>query len=215
MQSFRSIARDVVSRFRRLSAADLRWSFLIVAVLIVLGAILNAFFPHGWTVWPFVAVAGLFVMLNESTDRNGEGIPPLQVYALLFSALAIYAIVLVILSRLNLLVLIAGLTMCTYYAVRAILAQRTKDQLLADRLANGQCVHCGYPANSKNAYCEQCGEEPNPSAAQKERIGAVLRTGGRTGRMRAMLTSKSATADVKSKEQALLARRNRGSKRFS
>lgn len=201
--------RDLIDRFRRLTAADLRWSFLIVGGLVAIGAVLNAYIPHGWTVWPFVAVAGMLVMLNESTDRNGEGIPPMRVYALFFAALAIYSVTLLVVSRLNLFVLVAGLVMCAYYVIKACLTQRAKDGLIATRLAEGLCVHCGLRIDPSLAYCAGCGEEPNPSAAQRERIGAIIAGDQRRGRMRALLPKKSPNADTRQKEMALISRRNR------
>ena len=209
----RAIFDDLVWRFRRLDPTVLRWSFLIDGVLVLIGIGVNFAMPHGWTVWPFVAIAGVLVMLNESTDRNGEGIPPLRVYGLFFAGLTLYIVALMILSTLNLFVVLAGMAMCLYFAMKAYLDQRAKDRLLAERLANGLCIHCGHPRNPDLPYCTQCGEEPDPSAAQRERIRAVVVSNQASERMRSILSTKNKMADLQKKERALLGHRSRPSGR--
>src|SRR5438309_498187 len=54
---------------------QLRWSFFAIVGLVVLGAVVNRLIPHGWAVWPFVAAAGMMLMIHEAADRNGQGIP--------------------------------------------------------------------------------------------------------------------------------------------
>ena len=58
---------------RQTAATDLRWSYLIITGLAVVGVAVNFLLPHGWTVWPVVLAVGLLVMINEASDRNGQG----------------------------------------------------------------------------------------------------------------------------------------------
>lgn len=204
---WRGHLKDLTQRVRRLTLADLRWSFLWSATLVVMGVVVNACFANGWTIWPLVGVAGVLLMVNEAADRNGEGLPPMQVYALFFAAIGAYIAVLAMISAVNVLVLIAGVGTCGYYVARAVLQQRFRDQLTVSRLNAGQCIHCGTKIDSGFAFCYTCGEEPNPAAGRQARLANVIGSGQRTARLRAMLSRPSSTAHTRVKEQALLARR--------
>jgi hypothetical protein len=210
------IAMKIVELRARLKLAinqyvelDLRWSYLIIAGLIVIGIIVNCLLPHGWTIWPFIASAGLMLMVNEAATRNGHGVPPMRVYALFASAIAIWIAVVVLLSALNIFIIIAGIGVVLYYAIRAQIQQRERNRLIAFRRENRLCIHCGQPADPDAIFCENCGEEPNPEVARMHRVASMARGPDSAARARAKLTPAPETATVKAKEAALLQRRQR------
>jgi hypothetical protein len=199
--------------FNQYVELDLRWSYVIIAGLIVIGIVANCLLPHGWTIWPFIAAAGLMLMINEAATRNGQGVPPMRVYALFASAIAIWIAIVVLLSALNIFIIIAGIGVVLYYAIRAQIQQRERNRLIAFRRENRCCIHCGQPANPDDAFCENCGEEPNPEVARMHRVANMARNTESAARARAKLTPAPPAATVKAKEAALLQRRPRFGKR--
>src|SRR6202453_4763314 len=71
----------ISSAVRDFARLDLRPSHLIVGGMVVVGVIVNLVFAHGWTVWPVVLAFAMLTIINEAVERNGQGIPPFQVYA--------------------------------------------------------------------------------------------------------------------------------------
>lgn len=65
----------------------MRWSYVAIGGLVVLGAGVNLFLPRGWVVWPLVLVAGIMLMLHEAAERNDNGVPPLHAYAFFVCAI--------------------------------------------------------------------------------------------------------------------------------
>src|SRR5437868_5881142 len=167
----RYILADTMKQF---IARDLRWSYLINLALVVVGLVINTFFIHGWTVWPFVGAIGILVMVNEAADRNSQGVPPFQVYALFIGVLLAYAIVLLIVSALNGFIFVAAFVVVGYFALKAHMTQKEHEKLVAQRRADGQCIHCGEPMDEQMSICELCGMEPETS--ERERIGAVMQS---------------------------------------
>lgn len=191
----------------------LRWSYLAVAALVLLGLLANLLFSHGWTVWPLVAVVALLLYVHEAADRSGQGVPPLYVYAFFASALLIWAILTLLLTAFNPWILISGLAVVCYLMTKRYLAAREFQRLLDSRRAEGRCLHCGQFADPNAGVCMNCGEEPDPDAAQMQRIQATLHnsasTPGRKQRMRSTLQQDTLSASAKKKEQRLIARRIR------
>jgi hypothetical protein len=187
----------------------LRRSYIIIAGMIVVGIIINCILPHGWTVWPFVMALGILLMTHEAAQRNGQGVPPLQVYALFGGGILAWIIITAVLSSLNFLIVLISIGAMAYFAVKAYLVQREKDEVIRHRKENRLCVHCGEPSDPEAVYCEHCGEEPNPEVLSMRRIAGTAQTPARAARARAILTPAKSTADVRSKEAALLSRKNR------
>lgn len=200
--------------WREYRQRDMRWSYLIIAIMIVIGAVVNLLFAHGWTVWPFVFSAGVLLMTHEAVDRNGQGVPPLYAYALLGSGMGLWLLVVIILKAVNPIVLLLGFLGLCYYAAVGYQKQLERMRLIATRRAEGLCIHCGYPVDPRMVYCAECGEEPDPDATRISRIASTERSKADKARTRAALTPVAPTASAKMKEQALIARRhNRGKKR--
>ena len=190
----------------------LRWSYLAVGVMAVLGLMVNLLLPHGWTVWPFVLAAGLLLMIHEAADRNGHGVPPLQVYALFVSAMLLWMTIVIVIRAVNPLVLVLCTCGLGYYAATGYLKQVERVRTVAKRRAEGLCIHCGHPVDPQNVYCAQCGEEPDPDAARVRRVLATSRSAADKARTRAALSRKPAPSSAALKEQALLSKKNRGRK---
>lgn len=189
------------------AALDLRRSYFYSAGLIVCGFIVNLFLPHGWTVWPVVMVVAALLMIDEAADRNGTGVPPLRVYALALSAMAFWLLSALALSAINPFILVGGVAIVAYFGCSGFLRQREIDREFLRRRNNGLCLHCGERFDPRQTFCENCGQEPNPEAARRERVSTISRTPQSIERSKEALAQQARNADVRAKEQALLARR--------
>ena len=200
--------------WREYKQRDMRWSYLAIGVLAACGIVINLVLAHGWTVWPFVFAAGILLMLHEAVDRNGQGVPPLYAYALLGSGATAWILVVVVLKAVNPIVLLIGFIGLCYYAALGYQKQLERARLIASRRAEGQCIHCGYPADPRRVYCSHCGEEPDPDTSRLGRIAGTERSVSDKARTRASLAPPTPTASAKLKEQALLSRKHsKGRKR--
>ena len=188
---------------------DLRWSQLAIAGLVVAGLAVNLLMPHGWTVWPLVLMAGLMIMINEAAERSGQGVPPLQVYAMFGAIVGIWIVIVVLLSALHPIIFAAGILVLAYFAAKGYLKNLAKQKLIDQRREDGQCVHCGEPANPEQAICESCGEETNPDATRAKWSTLTAKSPQDQARIRAILKPASGASEARNKEQALLNRRQR------
>jgi hypothetical protein len=186
---------------------DLRWSYLAIFGMILGGAVINLAMPHGWTVWPFVMAAGMMMLIHEAAERNLTGVPPFHVYALFFSALACWFVLLAILSLINPVILLIGLLVLGYYCALGYLKQRERKRLIARRRMEGKCIFCGAVADYDLAFCMNCGNEPDPDDAQLKRVAHVPRAGNIQQRARTALKPPSPSEVARQKEQALMTRR--------
>ncbi|MGD0463574.1 MAG: hypothetical protein ABSB74_13900 [Tepidisphaeraceae bacterium] len=202
------IKTRIAGAVREYARLDLRASHIIVAAMIVAGALTNIIVAHGWTVWPFVGAFGILTYINEAADRNGQGIPPFQVYAFFFGAVALWILMVIFLSTINPVVVILGIIAMGYRAGQAFIRQRERDRLIAARRANGLCIHRGESFDPNVLLCESCGEEPNPDEALLKRVAQIYRSPEEMARTRATL-SRAAT-NASAKEAALLARHRSG-----
>lgn len=181
----------------------MRWAYLINAGLVVIGAVVNIFMPHGWTIWPMVGAAGMMVMVNEATDRNAVGIPPFQVYIMIAAATGLWLIGAILLSALGPLLLIGGMIPLIYYGVRGYLRQREHDRLVVQRKREGRCVHCGEKADSQYMFCTNCGLDLNSlEPAPKPKLDKLSKN--KMEHARQVLAPQSPTAQASLKEQQLL-----------
>jgi len=189
---------------------DLRFSHLVVAASIAIGALINLVFAHGWTVWPVVLAFGILTYINEAVARNGQGIPPFQVYLFFMGAVVLWLLAVAILASLHPLILILGLIAILYRIAEAILRQRERDRLIASRRSQNLCLHCGHTYDSNAVFCDNCGEEPNPDAAILKRVAQIYRSDKDVERARSALSRTAAPSTTSTKEQALIARRHSG-----
>jgi len=200
----------LVNALREFARQDLRPSHLILAAMIVVGALVNLLFAHGWTVWPLVLAFGILTLINEAADRNGQGIPPFQVYAFFLGAGAAWIVLVLVLCTIHPIVLIIGMAAVLYRVAEAILKQRERDRLIAYRRAQGLCLHCGEVYDPNAVFCESCGEEPNPEEAILKRVAQIYRSSEDMARARAILGRRAGAESPAAKEQALIARHHGG-----
>jgi hypothetical protein len=187
---------------------DLRWAYLINAGLVVLGVVINIFLPHGWTVWPLVGAAGIMVMVNEASDRNAVGIPPLQVYALVTVAICLWIMGAMLFSALWPLLLVCVVAPLFYYGMRGYRWQVARDRLVALRKRQGRCVHCGEPADPQYLFCTCCGMDLNAlEPAAKPNLEQL--SPAQMEHARQILMPQSPIAEMSRKEQQLLKRKRR------
>lgn len=208
MFDFQNIRQKLQPYLRQFSIADLRWSYIIVAGMVVVSVLINVIFKSkGWTIWPFTAETAAVVFIQELVERNTDGMPPLQVYALALGILLVWITVAIALSLTNPIIILLGVGALIYYSLRGYMRIRRKQEMIAQRIDQGLCIHCGQPANPDSGVCENCGEDPNPSDSQLKRVQAYSSKNRNPARMRAVLKQDSLAASAKKKEDALIARR--------
>lgn len=185
---------------------DMRWSYYGIGVLVLVGVAVNLLFHNGWVVWPFLFGAGLMSMVHEAAERNGQGIPPLYAYAFLLGAIALWAVLALMLSVLNPVVLICGIVALGYHCAKGYIHDRQRTKLIETRRAQGRCIHCGELIEQKTAVCLNCGEEPDPVGQRMRRVASIV--GGRkdVSRARAGIRPDSNATSASRREQALIAR---------
>ena len=205
LEKITSNIRRVLAQF---SLSDLRISYLAIAVMIAIGAIVNVFMPHGWTVWPFVLAAGIITMVHEAAERNGQGVPPLHAYGFFAGAVIVWVVLTAIFSVVNPVILVFGLLGLSYQAARAYIKARQRMKLIETRRAEGKCIHCGEPINKDLTYCEECGNEPDPMSTQLQRVASTIQQQKKVGHARQVLTETNKTA-MSRREKAILRSKGR------
>jgi hypothetical protein len=200
----------LMEAFRQFASLDLRFSHVALAAAIVLGALINLFLPHGWTVWPAILAFGILTYMNESVSRNCQGFPPYHVYIFFFGAIAAWSLIVLVLSAVNPVILFLGIGAILFRIIEALLRQRQREQLIATRRLQGVCLHCGGPYDQNVVFCETCGEEPNPDEAILKRVAQIYRSNDQIERARSALVRTTTPTTASSKEQALLARHRTG-----
>jgi len=185
---------------------DLRFSYWLVLGMVLLGIGVSIFVPHGWAIWPFICVAGFLAMVNEAAERNGQGVPPFQVYALFAGAIFVWIVIIAIFSLFNGVVIMIGLVALAYQCARAWMQERERNRVIEARRASGECVHCGEVVTNKNGVCEHCGNEPDPIGTRLRRVANIVNANKDAGRARSAIQQKSNHASASSKEQALISR---------
>ena len=125
--SLKDRVKEVIQQFIQ---QDLRYSYYVAAGLILLGALVNLFLAHGWTVWPFVFVASFMTMVHEAAERSGQGVPPLYVYAGFVSMLALWVVGALIFSALPPVVLLIGAIAIIYQCAKGYILQHQRNALV-------------------------------------------------------------------------------------
>ena len=199
------------------SWSDLRWSHLSVVAMLLIAGVVQLTMDNGWTIWPMVPVVAMLVFINEAADRNGQGVPPFQVYAFFGLVVGVWTISVIILSKVNAFIQLLSLGIMAYYSAKAYLKQRERLRLIELRRNEGCCIHCGEPADPETLLCMACGMEVDPERTSAQRTASIALYGKKTDRARSVLTPQSLGNIAASKEKALLAnsprRRGKGPKR--
>jgi hypothetical protein len=208
---WREFRLRLADALRQFVAVDLRASYLIIGGFVLLGIAVNLWLPHGWTVWPAVLAVGMLVIMNEATDRNGEGVPPLFVYGTFASVIVAWILLVIVLRMINPIVILIGVAVLVYQCGRGYMKHLAHQKLVKHRIDEGLCVFCGEPGKTGEIFCASCGEPINPDGARTRWSTLNNRNAGDVARTRAALKPESAVASMKRKEQELLAKRHRKS----
>jgi hypothetical protein len=203
------LKQDSAESVRQFRETGLRWSYIINGSMVVIGVIVNFFLPHGWVIWPLVMAIGIMLMINEAADRNGEGVPPMHVYAWFASALCLWISMAAIFSAIAKPLLIVGLPVGIFFGTRTYLRNKKKLAIATERRAKGLCVACGHPMNMDIGCCENCGAEIRPEVSFLERLRNNNRSTEQMARTRETLTRTPPTIAAQRKEQQLLSRRRK------
>ena len=196
---------------REFGRHDMRWSYVVIGVLVLIGAVVNVLLPHGWTVWPFVGAVGVMLMVHEAADRNGQGVPPMHAYALVTSAMTLWLVVVMVLSVANPLILLAGVIAVSFYGAQGYIRARERRKLMFQRRRDHLCIHCGHPIDDAVAFCTECGEEPDPLTTQLRRVASMTQNRKNVERARTVIQPEAVTAGATRREARLLANRQRRS----
>ncbi len=192
---------------------DLRWSFFLTVVFIGVGGVAQLFLPYGWSVWPVVFCCSILAMLDEASDRNGVGVPPVRAVLFILGVLAAWVGLALFLKIVPVYVTAMGIAVAAYFAFRAEAKRRQRQAVMAMRVASGQCAHCGEEFEPGTIDCLYCGELVNPDGIRSTWSTRIAQSSGGVARTRAILKGEAGGVTASKKEQALLARRIRpGSK---
>jgi len=213
MQSddLREIKQDAVKAIKEFRSTGLRWSYLIIAALVVIGLIVNYFLPHGWVVWPAVLAIGIMTMIHEAAERNNEGVPPFQAYSWFAGALAVWLGISIFLSKVGIVLFVVGLPVLAVYCIRTYRVYRKRAKLFAERREQGLCVFCGEALDPRmGTFCVQCGQTDEEEDLRRRMRDAVQeRSAEDIAHTKAALKPESPAAAARRKEQELLERRQR------
>ena len=198
--------QDMIEGLTRTYQRDLRWSYLVVFAMVLVGGLMNLVMPHGWTVWPMVLGAVIMMAMHEAAERTSEGVPPFTAYGLFAAGLFAWLVVVALLSAVNPFIVILGLVAIAYQVAHGWMKNRQKRLLVEARREDGRCIYCGLPANYETAYCETCGEDPDPERTRLDRVRSTASQEKRGARIRAALKPESHAASARRREQTLLTR---------
>ena len=198
--------KDYAIRARaQFSLADLKWSYLWIASLFVLCIPIHLFMQDGWTIWPMVPVIGMLIIINEAAERNGQGVPPFQVYGFFALVFGVWILGVIVMSKVNVFIQLLGVGTLAYYSGKAYLAQRERNRIIEARRNEGCCIHCGASSDPEETICEECGLEVDPERTSQQRTAAISLYGKTSDRARQVLTHESLGNIAARKEQQLLA----------
>ena len=155
---------------------------LVIIGLVALGCIVNLFLPHGIVVWPFVFAVSILLLLNEASDRNEVGVPPLQAYALFFGVLVVFFIFVLLISKaINPWLLILLSIGATWFVIRDWKQRRERNAEIDRLRALGLCVRCKTKVgDDPNAECANCGLAANPERLRLFYLAKAVKFQGRS-----------------------------------
>src|SRR5262245_7962878 len=87
-------------------------SWLVIMGLVAAGFVanltINIFASGGMSVWPVIIAVIVLLVINQASDENAVGVPPLQAYSLFFGVmLGVFAFVFLISKTINPWVIVA------------------------------------------------------------------------------------------------------------
>jgi hypothetical protein len=132
--------------------------WLVVIGMAVAGFFLNIFMRGGMVVWPFIFAVAVLLIVNDASDRNGVGIPPLQAYGLFFGIIVALILFVALVSTINPWVVVALTIAAAIFVARDWVKRKSKDREYARRRAAGVCVRCCTPVGKAlDEECSNCG----------------------------------------------------------
>jgi hypothetical protein len=208
---FSEVKEELRKSLREFTQQKLRWSYLVIAAMVVVGLIVNIFMPHGWVIWPAVLAVGIMAMIHEAADRNNEGVPPFKAYSWFAGALAVWMCVALFLSAVGKVLFIIGLPVLVVYCVRTYQVHRKRSRQIAERREKGLCIFCGQELDPRmGTFCPQCGQTDEEEDLRRRLRDAVTeRSVEDVAATRAALKPESPAAAARRKEQELIERRQR------
>jgi hypothetical protein len=209
----RELKQEASKALRDFKSTGLRWSYLVIGAMVLIGLIVNIFLPHGWVIWPAVLAIGMMTMIHEAAERNNEGVPPFQAYSWFAGALAVWMGISVFLSKIGIVLFIVGLPVLVVYCVRTYIVYRKRAKQNAERREKGLCIFCGEALDPRmGTFCVQCGQTDEEEDLRRRMRDAVTeRSVEDIAHTRAALKPESPAAAARRKEQELLERRQRRS----
>lgn len=169
--------------------------WLIVGGLVLAGFIsnftINLFASGGLSVWPFVFAISTLLILNDLSDQNGVGVPPLQAYGLFLGVLVFLFGFVALISHVNPWVLMALVLLLGVFVARDWRDRKRKELEMAKRRLAGVCVRCLTPVkNDLDAECPECNFPVHPERLTLMRLGRAIAQAGSGGKMRETLAKK-------------------------
>jgi hypothetical protein len=207
----KEIKDELRKSMREFAQTKLRWSYFVIAALVVIGVIVNILLPRGWVVWPAVLAIGIMTMIHEAADRNNEGVPPFKAYSWFAGALAVWMCVAVLLSAVGKVLFIVGLPVLLIYCVRTWQVHRKRARQIAERREKGLCIFCGEALDPRmGTFCAQCGQTDEEEDLRRRLRDAITdRSVEDVTHTREALKPESPAAAARRKEQELIERRQR------
>lgn len=167
--------------------------WFIIMGLVVVGFIanltINIFASGGLSVWPFIAAVSLLLVINQASDENAVGVPPLQAYGLFAGVLVGFFIFVALVSRINPWVVVALTLGAGAWLVYDWKLRLDKQRELQRRRLAGLCVRCLTPVkDGLDEFCPNCDLPVNPERLNLFRLGKAIANKAQSGKTRAVLT---------------------------
>jgi hypothetical protein len=176
--------------------------WFVIMGLVIAGFIanftINIFASGGLSVWPVVIAVVVLLVINQASDENAVGVPPLQAYGLFFGVLlALFAFVFLVSKAINPWVIVAlTLGVAVYVGYDWVQRKRKQLELNRRRLA-GLCVRCLTPVKGLvDENCPNCDLPVNQERLDLIRLGRAIANKAQSGRSRQVLTGQTESKGV-------------------
>jgi len=184
--------------------------------LVVIGLVAAGFVVHlavsllgggGMVVWPFVFAVCVLLIVNDASNNNAVGVPPLQAYGLFFGVLAaFFAFVFLVSSTINPWLIVVGAIATGAWLVYDWIGRQRRQRAIDRLRMQGLCVRCQTPvSNGRDDVCPNCFLPVNPERMNLFRLGLAIANKSRSQTARQVLTGRK-LGRTQLKEQALRTR---------
>jgi hypothetical protein len=184
--------RDPLSPIKMRDEHDLPMVWLIIIGLVIFGFIatftINLFASGGLVIWPFIFAVSVLLLLNEASDANGVGVPPLQAYGLFGGIIVVFFLFVALVSRINPWVVILFTLAAAAFAMNDWRQRQIKQREMEKRRLAGVCVRCLTPVGKEiDEECSNCGYPVNSERVSLMRLGRAIAQRSDSTKMRAVL----------------------------